>query len=63
VRTILQSGGADVLPVVLVDGRLKWTGHYPTGEELAATLPAAAENACCPPADQAGDACCAPAAA
>jgi len=72
VRTILQSGGEDVLPVVLVDGRLRWTGHYPTRDELAATLPAAtlpaaapatAEAACCSPADQVGDACCAPAAA
>ena len=69
VRTILQSGGEDVLPVVLVDGRLRWTGHYPTRDELAATLPStgatvtdapvtdAADDACCAPA---GDACCAP---
>jgi len=39
VRTVLQAGGEDVLPVVLVDGKLKWTGHYPTRDELAATLP------------------------
>lgn len=51
VRTILSSGGEDVLPVVLIDGRLKWTGHYPTRDELAATLqvaPADGASACSP---------------
>ena len=54
VRTILHSGGEDVLPVVLVDGKLRWTGHYPTRDELASTLPAApvADAGCCPPAAQ-----------
>jgi len=75
VRTVLQAGGEDVLPVVLVDGKLKWTGHYPTRDELAAALTdvtgpgvaaAPAGQACCAPAadapDGAGDdACCPPA--
>ncbi len=75
VRTILQSGGEQALPVILLDGRLRWTGTYPTRDELAATLPqpagtvdaAAQEVACCAPASQdttgqdAAGACCAPA--
>lgn len=36
VRGIIQAGGEDALPVVLVDGRLKWAGHYPTTAELTA---------------------------
>ncbi len=67
VRTILQSSGEDVLPVVLVDGKLRWSGHYPTRDELATTLPASAAAAsdvdCCAPTDSASDACCAPAGA
>ncbi len=55
VRTILASGGEDVLPVVLVDGKLKWTGHYPSRDELAATL----APACCAPAEEAAaGGCC-----
>lgn len=65
VRTILQTTGEDVLPIVLVDGKLRWSGHYPTRDELAATLsagaPAVADAGCCAPADGASDACCAPA--
>ncbi len=69
VRTILQAGGEQALPVILLDGRLRWTGTYPTRDELAATLakPAttevpAGDAACCAPADQdAGGGCCAPA--
>ncbi len=70
VRAVLQAGGEDALPVVLVDGKLKWTGHYPTRDELAAALPttpgapAGADHGCCGPADSAGtssdDGCCAP---
>lgn len=63
VRTILQTAGEDVLPVVLVDGKLKWTGHYPTRDELLALLPtAAAAEGCCAPAEAAAG-CCPPAAA
>lgn len=73
VRTILQSGGEQALPVILLDGRLRWAGTYPTRDELAATLPqpagtAAVEDvACCSPGSQdtAGQeseqSCCAPA--
>lgn len=71
VRTILQNGGEDVLPAVLVDGRLKWTGHYPTRDELAATLPTDSTDstdstdttdsaACCEPREQADAGCCSP---
>ena len=61
VRTILQSGGEEVLPVVLVDGKLKWSGHYPSRDELAATLPAAgtaAAAACTPDAAGTPGGCC-----
>ena len=58
VRTVLQAGGEDVLPVVLVDGKLKWTGHYPTRDELAAVVPSLAAPAAAS-ADAGG---CAPAA-
>ena len=58
VRTVLQAGGEDVLPVVLVDGKLKWTGHYPTRDELAASVPSLAA----PAAASADAGCCAPAA-
>lgn len=36
VTGILSAGGEEALPVILIDGRLKWSGHYPTREELAA---------------------------
>jgi hypothetical protein len=60
VRTVLQAGGEAVLPVVLVDGKLKWTGHYPTRDELAAAVPSLAAQATAPASADAG--CCAPAA-
>ena len=71
VRTVLQSGGEQALPVILLDGRLRWTGTYPRRDELAAILapadPAAVEDAaCCDPGSQAttgaesGAVCCAP---
>ena len=56
VRSILQSSGEQALPVILVDGRLKWTGHYPTRDELAATMPTTMPAT----TTTAGDACCAP---
>ncbi len=60
VRSILQSGGEDALPVILLDGRLRWTGHYPTRDELAATVTVppveGATNACCSPVTAGG--CC-----
>ncbi len=68
VRAVLQAGGEDVLPVVLVDGRLRWTGHYPTRDELAATLPSTDLLAAGPDltgtdvaAAPADEPCCAPA--
>jgi len=58
VRTVLQSGGEEALPVILVDGRLRWTGQHPTRDELgagAAAVPAA--QACCVPTEQASGCC------
>lgn len=65
VRSILQSGGEDALPVILLDGRLRWTGHYPNRDELAAaagsTVEAGVEATAA--ADASPDACCSPASA
>lgn len=48
VRSALESGGEKALPVILVDGRLKWIGHYPTREELAAAADLTVqEDGCC----------------
>jgi len=47
VRSALESGGEKALPVILVDGRLKWIGHYPTREELAAADLTVQEDGCC----------------
>jgi hypothetical protein len=70
VVSILQAGGEGVLPVILIDGKLKWTGHYPSRDELAAGAGATAPTprgepatACCSTEEQTGDACCAPATA
>jgi len=65
VRTLLQSGGEQALPVILLDGRLRWAGHYPDRAELAASLglaedPAAVvggADSCCPPAEAASGCC------
>ena len=35
-RTALKDGGTDVLPLVLVDGRIVAEGAYPSRETLAA---------------------------
>lgn len=55
VRTILASGGEEALPVILVDGRLRWTGQYPTRDELAAAA-GVVDPSPCSPAD--GENCC-----
>ncbi len=68
VRGIIQAGGEDALPVVLVDGRLKWAGHYPTTAELTAlsagpapadSNPAATPAGSNPAATPAGSCCAA----
>lgn len=38
VAAMLQSGGEDVLPIVLVDGRLRFSGSRPSRAELAVPL-------------------------
>ena len=65
VRTLLQSGGEPALPVILLDGRLRWAGHYPDRSELAAALGLAADPGVeqegasprCPPAEAASGCC------
>jgi hypothetical protein len=65
VRTLLQSGGEQALPVILLDGRLRWAGHYPDRAELAASLGLAEDPGavvgeaapCCPPAEAASGCC------
>ncbi len=56
VRGILAAGGEEALPVILLDGKLRWTGHYPTRDELAATVGAPDAASSCVPADEPG--CC-----
>ncbi len=62
VRSILQSGGEEALPVILLDGRLRWTGHYPTRDELAAAVGSTVETGVDAAAAAAAspDACCSP---
>jgi Arsenical resistance operon protein ArsD len=54
---MLASGGEDVLPIVLVDGKLRFSGTWPSRTDLLAPT----ENACCTPTEQATTGCCAPA--
>jgi Arsenical resistance operon protein ArsD len=72
VGAMLASGGEDVLPIVLVDGKLRFSGTRPSRAALAALLGiqvpmvgadllAPAGDACCTPAEQAATGCCAPA--
>jgi SAM-dependent methyltransferase len=71
VAAMLASGGEDVLPIVLVDGKVRFSGTWPSRSDLAsplgievpvehADLPAPVENACCTPTEQAATGCCAP---
>jgi len=72
VAAMLRSGGQDVLPIVLVAGKLRCSGTWPSRTDLAASLGigvptvgtdllAPAENACCTPTEQATTGCCTPA--
>jgi Arsenical resistance operon protein ArsD len=72
VAAMLASGGEDVLPIVLVDGKLRFSGTWPSRTDLAAPLGievpavgadllAPAENACCTSAEQATTGCGGPA--
>ena len=71
VAAMLRSGGQDVLPIVLVAGKLRCSGTWPSRTDLAASLGigvptvgtdllAPAENACCNPTEQATSGCCIP---
>lgn len=68
VAAMMASGGEDVLPIVLVDGKLRSSGTWPTRADLAgsvgitvpavgADLPAPTGDACCAPADTEGGCC------
>ena len=63
--------GAGVLPIILVDGKLRFSGTRPSRADLAATLDVEApgvgadllaptEQACCTPSGQATTGCCTP---
>jgi len=60
VAAMLKSGGEDVLPIVLVDGKLRFSGTRPSRADLAAPLGIevpAVGTGLLPPSD---DACCTP---
>jgi hypothetical protein len=72
VAAMLASGGEDVLPIVLVDGKLLFSGTWPSRTDLGAPLGieapavgtdllAPAENVCCTPTERATTGCCTPA--
>lgn len=45
VKALLQSDGAEVLPIIFWDGEIHSKGHYPTREERPAWYAAAKEKA------------------
>ncbi len=72
VAAMLQSGGEDVLPIVLVGGKVRFSGVWPSRADLAApvgievpavgaNLLASSGDACCTPTEKATTGCCAPA--
>ena len=72
VAAMLASGGEEALPIILVDGKVRFSGTWPSRTDLAspsgievsaerADLLAPAESACCTPTEQATTGCCAPA--
>jgi arsenite methyltransferase len=72
VAAMLQSGGEDVLPIVLIDGKVRFSGTRPSRTDLAAPLGihvpvvgvdllASSADPCCTPTEKATTGCCAPA--
>lgn len=72
VAAMLQSGGEDVLPIVLVDGKVRFSGTRPSRADLAAHLGiqvpavgvdllASSGEPCCTPTEKATTSCCTPA--
>jgi Arsenical resistance operon protein ArsD len=72
VAAMLASGGEDVLPIILVDGLVRFSGTWPSRTDLAAPvgievptvgadLLAPTENPCCTTVDKATTECCTPA--
>lgn len=61
VAAMMASGGEEVLPIVLVDGKLRSSGTWPTRADLAGsvgiTVPGVGANLLAPTADG----CCSPA--
>jgi Arsenical resistance operon protein ArsD len=71
VAAMLQSGGEDVLPIVLVDGKVRYSGTRPSRADLAAPLGiqvpvvgvdllASSGDPCCTPTEKATTGCCTP---
>ena len=69
VAAMLASGGEDALPIVLVDGKVRFSGTWPSRADLAAPLGikvpvvgadllAPAGDACCTPTEKATTGCC-----
>ena len=66
-----MTAGEDVLPIVVVDGKIRFTGTWPFRADLAscvgvqvpvvgADLLAPGENPCCTLTEQASTGCCTP---
>jgi hypothetical protein len=69
VAAMLASGGEDVLPIILVNGRVRFSGTRPSRADLAspldtdlpalgADLLAPPATACCTPTENAATGCC-----
>ena len=69
VAAMLASGGEDVLPIILVDGRVRFSGTRPSRADLAsplgidlpalrADLLAPPATGCCTPTEKAATGCC-----
>jgi Arsenical resistance operon protein ArsD len=68
VDAMLKSGGVDVLPIVLVDGKLRFSGTRPSRADLAAPLGievpvvgtdlfTPSDDTCCTPTEEAATGC------
>jgi Arsenical resistance operon protein ArsD len=60
VAAMLKSGGEDVLPIVLVDGKLRFSGTRPSRGDLAAPLGIEVPEVCADLLAPSGEPCCAP---
>ena len=63
IRSLLETEGMDVLPVVFLDGEILSKGGYPERSELLSRLnvedaSAAPATSCCGPSDNVSSGCC-----